>query len=100
MKKLFLMAVMLMATGVTYAQLEVDANGKVNINEPIYTPAQVNIESGTLVLKGRRYGSTIQNGMNPVLEGQNNALGLHWATVIRGVSYGTDGTTNCGVYGR
>ena len=100
MKKLFLMAVMLMATGVTYAQLEVDANGKVNINEPIYTPAQVNIESGTLVLKGRRYGSTIQNGMNPVLEGQNNASGLHWATGIRGVSYGTDGTTNCVAYGR
>lgn len=99
MKKLFLMAVMLMATGVIYAQLEVDSYGRVNINEPTNTPAKVNIEGTNLLLKGRRYGVTYLENLNPVFEGQNNATGVNWVTGIRGVSFGSDGATNCGIYG-
>ena len=99
MKKIFSLAVMLMATGVSYAQLEVDSYGRVNINEPINTPAKVNIEGTTFLFKGRRYGNQTQYNLNPAIEAQNDLSGPYWVTGIRGVSYGSDGATNCGIYG-
>lgn len=99
MKKHLTIVIMMVTTCSVYAQLEVDAIGKVNINSPVNTPARVNIEGESLLLKGRRYGSITQYDMNPAIEGQNNTSGIYWATGLRGISYGSGGTSNCGVFG-
>lgn len=100
MKKKLLLGAMLISTGTACAQVEVLANGTININDPSTTPAMVNIESDLFPLKGTRSSTVLsQTSLGPVLEGQNNSNGSGWATGIRGVSFAHQGAYDCGVYG-
>ncbi|MBO4642376.1 MAG: T9SS type A sorting domain-containing protein [Bacteroidaceae bacterium] len=100
MKKYLATVIMLMSAGAACAQVEVLANGTVNINDPSTTPAIVNIEGIYMNLKGTRNSTVLSpSSLGPVLEGQNNSNGSGWATGIRGVSFAHEGAYDCGVYG-
>ena len=98
MKKSILFTMIISFASFAHAQFEIDSIGRINIRNPSQKIAQVNIESPWVNLQTKRNG-TGNNSFFTTLESFNYMTGNGLLMTIRGVSHGSGGSQNCGVFG-